>query len=236
MPEPEARRAIDIRVLKYAAPALLTTLACIQLFLGLNFGLTPWKGGGFGMFSTVDSPSARSVRVFLVTDDGELPTKTPSWLSNRRRYARSLPADYRVRALAAEMAAATWVYRKEKSSSKSEEFSGKNGEAKPTEPPPEPLSDGVKVDGPPERLDPRPDEVADDSTAKTSDKSGVEDSDSDEPYPKVKALRPGEDIEDHEVVAVNAVRVEVWRHLFDAKTNVVQGKRLKQATAKVPAQ
>ena len=119
---------------------------------------------------------------------------------------------------------------------KSEESSDKSGEAKPTEPPPEPLSDGVKVDGPPERLDPRPDEVADDSTAKTSDKSGVEDSDSDEPYPKVKALRPGEDIEDHEVVAVNAVRVEVWRHLFDAKTNVVQGKRLKQATAKVPAQ
>ena len=109
MPEPEARRAIDIRVLKYAAPALLTTLACLQLFLGLNFGLTPWKGGGFGMFSTVDRPSARSVRVYLETDDSELPTKVPSWLHHRRGYVRSLPVDFRVRSLAVDLAAATWV-------------------------------------------------------------------------------------------------------------------------------
>ncbi len=120
MPEPEPHRTIDIRVLNYTAPALLTTLACTQLFFGLNFGLTPWKGGGFGMFSTVDSPGGRTVRVYLETDDGDLPTKAPSWLSRRRKYARSFPAEFRVRSLAADMAAATWVYVKEESSSEEE--------------------------------------------------------------------------------------------------------------------
>jgi len=118
VPGPGPHRTIDIRVLKYTAPALLTTLACIQLFLGLNFGLTPWKGGGFGMFSTVDSPEARTVRVYLETDDGALPTRVPSWLSSRRRYTRSLPTDFRIQGLAEELAAATWVYREEESSRK----------------------------------------------------------------------------------------------------------------------
>jgi len=228
VPEPEPHRAIDIRVLKYAAPALLTTLACIQLFLGLTLGLTPWKGGGFGMFSTVDSPGARSVRVYLETDDGELPTKLPSWLRHRRRFTRSLPADFRVRGLAVKLAAATWVYPKDKSSDKKDA-------SKPAEPNPESMSGAVKADAPPERVRPRPEDAADNSTAKTSDKSGVEDSDSDDPYPQVRALKPGKDVEDHEVIAVNAVRVEVWRQFFDVETNQVRIERFKQATAQVPA-
>jgi hypothetical protein len=235
VPESNARRAIDIRVLKYLAPVLLSTLACIQLFLGLNFELTPWKGGGFGMFSTVDSPGARSMRVYLETDDGELPTKVPSWLRDRWRYARSFPTDFRIRALADEMAAATWVYREDKSESKDKKPSSKNDEAVPTEPNPESMSGAVKPDAPLERVRPSPDETADRSTAKTPDKSGVEDSDSDEPYPRVKALKPGREIDDQEVVAVNAIRVEVWRQLFDVETNLLRLERLKQVTAEVPA-
>jgi hypothetical protein len=191
VPEPGARRSIDIRVLKYAAPALLTTLACTQLFLGLNFELTPWKGGGFGMFSTLDTPSNRTVRVYLETHDGELPTELPSWLANRGKHARSFPADFRIRALAAEMAAATWIYKE--------------------------------------------DESADDSTANPSDSSGIETSDGDQPFPQVEALRPGKDVDDREVVAVDAIRVEVWRILFDAKTNVATGERIAQAVERVPA-
>ena len=199
MPEPKPHRTIDIRVLKYTAPVLLTTLACIQLFLGLNFGLTPWKGGGFGMFSTVDSPEARTVRVYLETDDGELPTRVPSWLSSRRRYARSFPTDFRMQGLAEDLAAATWVYREEESSRKSEESSDKNG------------------------------------GAKTSDKPGIEDSDREEHHPEVKGLRTEEEIDDREVIAVNAVRVEIWRIQFDVETNEVTGERLNQVTKRVSA-
>ncbi len=48
-------------------------------------------------------------------------------------------------------------------------------------------------------------------------------------------MRPGKDIDDRKVVAVNAVRVEVWRQLFDVETNLIRIERLKQAIAKVPA-
>jgi hypothetical protein len=235
VPEPEARRSIDIRVLKYAAPILLTTLACIQIFFGLNFELTPWKGGGFGMFSTVDTPGSRTVRVYLETDDGDLPTKVPSWLRNRKKYARSFPADFRVRALAVDMAAATWVYREEESSSEQEESSEKDGDAKRADPNPESISGTDKAVVPPERVRPPSDEAADDSAAKTTDKSKAEDSDDDEAYPRVKALKPGDEVEDQEVVAVNAVRVEVWRIWFDVETDVATGERIVQMIEKVPA-
>ena len=235
MPEPEARRSIDIRVLKYLAPALLTTLACIQLFLGLNFGLTPWKGGGFGMFSTVDSPGARTIRVYLETDDGEIPTKLPTWRKKYRNYTRSFPTDFRVHRLAVDLAAATWVYRKTDSSSKDEKSSDQNGAAEPTAPNPESMSGAAMADAPPESIRPRPEESAGDSIAKSSDKLGVEGSDSQEPYPRVKAYRPGEGTGDQEIVPVNAVRVEVWRALFDVETNEIFVERLKQVTEKVPA-
>jgi hypothetical protein len=81
----------------------------------------------------------------------------------------------------------------------------------------------------------REDESADDPTAKPSDQPDIEASDSDQPYPQVEASRPGQEVDDQEVVAVDAIRVEVWRILFDAETNVVTGERIAQAIEKVPA-
>ena len=70
-------RGPDLRLLKFAAPILLSTLACLQIVLGLFFGLTPWKGGGFGMFSTVDSNGARSIRVMHRCGTASYATPTP---------------------------------------------------------------------------------------------------------------------------------------------------------------
>jgi hypothetical protein len=44
---------------------LLLCIAGIQIFLAKNSYLTPWKGGGFGMFSTTDGNMFRSLRVFV---------------------------------------------------------------------------------------------------------------------------------------------------------------------------
>jgi hypothetical protein len=206
----------------------------LQLFLGLNFELTPWKGGGFGMFSTVDGPGNRTVRVYLETDDGELPTRVPSQLRSRRGYVRSFPADFRVRSLARDLAAATWVYRGEESSSKDEEASDRDGAAKRTAPNPESILGIDTADDLPERARPPSDEAADDSTATTTDKPAIEDSESDGAYPRVKALKAGDEIEDRKVVPVNAVRVEVWRIRFDAETNVATDERIAQVIEKVP--
>jgi hypothetical protein len=49
-----------------AIPAiLLLVVASVQIYLVHSRQLTPWKGGGFGMFSTTDGNMFRSLRVFV---------------------------------------------------------------------------------------------------------------------------------------------------------------------------
>jgi len=49
--------------------ALLVTVAAGQVTLTRTAGLSPWKGGGFGMFSTTDDGGRRHVRVFVTAAD-----------------------------------------------------------------------------------------------------------------------------------------------------------------------
>jgi hypothetical protein len=44
---------------------LLIVVACVQIYLARNADLTPWKGGGFGMFSTTDGNANRYLRVYV---------------------------------------------------------------------------------------------------------------------------------------------------------------------------
>jgi hypothetical protein len=47
-------------------PAILLTLvACTQIGAALGGDLSPWKGGGFGMFATLDGTAARFVRLVV---------------------------------------------------------------------------------------------------------------------------------------------------------------------------
>ena len=56
---------------RWLAPGILIGIALLQLALA-NFGtLTPWKGGGFGMFASTDSLGSRVVVCEGVTTDGE---------------------------------------------------------------------------------------------------------------------------------------------------------------------
>lgn len=44
---------------------ILLLVAGVQIYLALASNLTPWKGGGFGMFSTTDHSPHRYVRIFV---------------------------------------------------------------------------------------------------------------------------------------------------------------------------
>src|SRR5689334_5418552 len=46
-------------------PIALLTIALAQVMLATTADLCPWKGGGFGMFSTNDAAVFRHVRVFV---------------------------------------------------------------------------------------------------------------------------------------------------------------------------
>ena len=48
--------------------ALLMVVATTQVFLSKTAELSPWKGGGFGMFATTDGMAFRRVRIFVEAD------------------------------------------------------------------------------------------------------------------------------------------------------------------------
>jgi hypothetical protein len=86
-----------------AAPGLLLALALAQLGGFAWFGLSPWLGGGFGMFATNDHGAFRRVRVTELTRDGERPVAVPSELERLQRHVREVPREANLRRLGAAL-------------------------------------------------------------------------------------------------------------------------------------
>lgn len=84
-------------------------MALVQAGQTARLDLSPWKGGGFGMFSTVDAPKARFLRLYLETAAGEVPVPPPAGLARSFRAVQTLPTERRVARLATQLAAATWA-------------------------------------------------------------------------------------------------------------------------------
>jgi hypothetical protein len=96
-------------VLRLAAPSLLVAVALGQFWLAWTVGLSPWKGGGFGMFSTVDAPSARFLRAHLLRASEEIPVLIPEGLQSLALETRTLPRREGLTRLAERLAGGTWV-------------------------------------------------------------------------------------------------------------------------------
>jgi hypothetical protein len=93
---------------------------CLLLVAGFQVGRvwlarqTPWKGGGFGMFSTVDAESARFLRCYLVTADGRLPLALPSTLDKSVAELKAAPSPGGLKLLAERIARQEWRWRDER--------------------------------------------------------------------------------------------------------------------------
>jgi hypothetical protein len=79
----------------------MLTVAAAQVRLVDTVQLSPWKGGGFGMFASTDGGSNRRVRVYLV-DQGAEHSVTPRSPSLRKLAERAgvLPTRARLEKLA----------------------------------------------------------------------------------------------------------------------------------------
>jgi hypothetical protein len=91
------------------APLVLLAVAGRHVQLRVSSDLTPWKGGGFGMFSTVDSPGTRLVRVEVTTELGRLPVAMPAGLQDLAAEVRAAPSSGRTAELAQALAGELWV-------------------------------------------------------------------------------------------------------------------------------
>ena len=91
--------------LPYWLPAVLLTLVAVnQLRLAGTVALSPWSGGGFGMFSTTDSPGNRHLHAFVQNEGIRREVTIPSDYADRVRRATTLPTRRRLGALAADLA------------------------------------------------------------------------------------------------------------------------------------
>ena len=91
------------------APLVLLLVLGTHVAARRSADLTPWKGGGFGMFSTVDSPAGRVVRVALDTDLGRLTVAVPPSLRDQAATARAAPSTGRLTELARAVGERWWV-------------------------------------------------------------------------------------------------------------------------------
>jgi hypothetical protein len=84
--------------------ALLVAVALHQLWLASTSALSPWCGGGFGMFSTLDSRGARVLRAVALGDGWQAELEIPEALGGDARRAAVLPSDSRLERLARALA------------------------------------------------------------------------------------------------------------------------------------
>lgn len=93
---------------------------CLCLVAGFHFyrvhwcDQTPWKGGGFGMFSTVDTKDARFLRAYLRVGDREIPVAVPKWLEKRSDELCAAPDREVLDQMAERLADLAWIDREQR--------------------------------------------------------------------------------------------------------------------------
>ena len=55
----------------YLPVVLLLLISTAQIYFAKAKDLSPWKGGGFGMFSTIDTPDSRAVVAYWIGAGGK---------------------------------------------------------------------------------------------------------------------------------------------------------------------
>lgn len=76
-----------------AGPALALLVALVQIWGAGTHDLSRWKGGGFGMFSSLDAPQHRAVRLYGRVDGSWAAMKSGPVAAAERFAARTLPSD-----------------------------------------------------------------------------------------------------------------------------------------------
>ncbi len=92
-----------MRYANWVAPTLLVWVGATQIALTRTADLSPWLGGGFGMFSNIDSRSARHLVVLAESPGLWLEREVPEELSEAEERVRALPTQTRLRAFAERM-------------------------------------------------------------------------------------------------------------------------------------
>ena len=75
-------------------------VAIVQVVLAKTSGLTAWKGGGFGMFSTLDNAPFRTIRIFVEAPGRSEEIQVAPSLQEQYSRTVALPSELMLRRLA----------------------------------------------------------------------------------------------------------------------------------------
>ena len=111
LPPMRSPTMLNVRTPSIVALAALVAMLGADIVLRTEDDLSPWKGAGFAMFSTVDSPGMRTVAVWAdVAGVEERVTLVGRW-DDASRELRALPTAARTAALASGVASTPFVRR-----------------------------------------------------------------------------------------------------------------------------
>jgi len=79
---------------------VLVVVATLQVVMARTAGLTPWKGGGFGMFSTLDHGAYRGIDILIEAPDRSESQRVPPSLEELAARAASCPSEWLLQELA----------------------------------------------------------------------------------------------------------------------------------------
>jgi hypothetical protein len=94
------------------APILLAIVAVAQIGLARTIGLTPWKGGGFGMFATLDHAAYRGIDIVVDAPERSESLEVAPSLELAAARAASFPAEWLLRDLAERVVARERRYQR----------------------------------------------------------------------------------------------------------------------------
>jgi hypothetical protein len=94
-----------LKAIGHLPVALLVLVALHQLGATVYGDLTPWLGGGFGMFATLDTPGNRVISAHLLEPDFRREIVIPESLCDAAERVRAFPTRRRLTELAGRLAA-----------------------------------------------------------------------------------------------------------------------------------
>lgn len=106
------------RLLAAIVPLVLAVVALQQVTVALTEDLTPWKGGGFGMFATADHLDTRVLRTYFGSEVGRVPVHRDALITMASeghlgtiQTLRARPSRRHAAAWASALAAQPWTLR-----------------------------------------------------------------------------------------------------------------------------
>lgn len=102
-----------LRVAVALPSLLLVAVAATQMALSLTAGLSPWKGGGFGMFASNDGLTFRHVRVVVAAPSRSEEILIPPSLGPAAAAAATFPRPQALETLARAVAARERRYERD---------------------------------------------------------------------------------------------------------------------------